>query len=541
MIDNNPSVELEEYNIDKTKQPISGVTRKLIQSKPKLINSIIKEFLNSSEYQEMVDVDKYYKSQNVNILNRSKQMMLYDEREKIIDGKPTKQTYPYLAPDLSKANHKLAHSYLYELINQCKDYLVGNPVKTEYDKKINKTLKQTIDDILYKDNKWGKYNQENVKNAQKYKIGWSRVVINEEGKLKLLNVNSKQVIYFLDDYDELECLIYLYTKTEYDDKGKKKQVKYAEVFDDTYKDIYKSVKNSQYILDQQDVPLLRKITQYGDEEIEQTEVLSWERIPWIAWKYTDDNIDALIPIRCFIDMLDIDLSDLANNVDDIQDAIWILENYQGQSIAQFMEDLKVKKAINVGEGGKVDNKTTEIPYEARMKLYEKCEKNIYKFGRGIDFSDRNNIGNVSGVALKWSYGPLDEKADDLEENGQIALNYLFNLIFVYLKVTGKYKNDFDSNDVKFIFDRSMIINEVELINEVMNSTDLISRKTALSHHPFVEDAEEEMKLIDEDETEVDEEVDVDAIDEGSEEDESESKTTRRDNRDKDTKKNSKDI
>ena len=79
------------------------------------------------------------------------------------------------------------------------------------------------------------------------------------------------------------------------------------------------------------------------------------------------------------------------------------------------------------------------------------------------------------------------------------------------------------------------------INEVMNSTDLISRKTALSHHPFVEDAEEEMKLIDEDETEVDEEVDVDAIDEGSEEDESESETTRRDNRDKDTKKNSKDI
>lgn len=541
-INNNPDVGLEELQQIDVNQQASGINRKTIQEKPKMLNAIIKEFLSSEEYKEMLDVDKYYESKNTNIINRSKQMMLYDEKEKIINGKTVKETYPYIVPDLSKANHKLAHSYLYELVNQCKDYLVGNPVKTEYNNKIPKKLSELIDDILYKDNKWGKYNQENVKNAQKYKIGWSRVVIDDEGKLKLLNVNSKQVIYFLDDYDELECLIYLYTKIEYDDKGKKKQIKYAEVFDDTYKDIYKSTRGSQYLLDQKDVPLLQKITKFGDDEqTKQTEILSWERIPWVAWKYNDDNIDVLTPIRCFIDILDIDLSDLANNVDDIQDAIWILENYQGQSISQFMEDLKVKKAINVGEGGKVDNKTTEIPHEARMKLYEKCEKNIYKFGRGIDFADRDNLGNASGVALKWSYGPLDEKADDLEENGQIALNYLFNLLFVYLKVTGQYKNEFDSNDIKFIFDRSMITNEIELVNEVMNSTDLISRKTALSHHPFVEDAEEEMKLIDEDEREFDEEVVDNDVDEESEEDESKAERDERDNRNKNTKKNNKNI
>ena len=36
----------------------------------------------------------------------------------------------------------------------------------------------------------------------------------------------------------------------------------------------------------------------------------------------------------------------------------------------------------------------------------------------------------------------------------------------------------------------MITNELEQVNMVMNSTDLLSRKTALSHHPFVDDAEE---------------------------------------------------
>ena len=34
--------------------------------------------------------------------------------------------------------------------------------------------------------------------------------------------------------------------------------------------------------------------------------------------------------------------------------------------------------------------------------------------------------------------------------------------------------------------------ELEQVKMVMNSTDLLSRKTALSHHPFVDDAEEEL-------------------------------------------------
>lgn len=562
-IDNNPDVSLQPV------LPISkidsyhteGITRTYLKTHVAVLNSIIKDFISSEDYKEMIDSDKYYESQNVKITERQKLMMLYDEKEKIVDGKTVKEQYPYTAPDLSRANHKLAHGYLYELINQCKDYLVGNPVKTEYSNKIPKNITETIDDILYKYNDWGKYNQENVKNAQKYKIGWSRIVIDENtGNLRLLNVNSKQVIYFLNEYEELQCLIYLYTKVEYDDKGKKQEVKYAEVFDDTFKDIYKSTKGYKFSMDKEDVKLLTKVTQYetttsyttGDTVkvqapavIETEEILTWGRIPWIMWKYNNDNIDALKPIRCFIDIMDIDLSDLANNVDDIQDAIWILENYQGQSIKQFMEDLKIKKAINLGDGGKAESKTVEIPTEAREKLYDRCEKNIYRFGRGINFADRDNLGNSSGVALKWSYGPLDEKADDLEESGQAALNDLFNLIFTYLNAVGIYKNEYDSNDIKFVFDRHMITNELEQVNMVMNSTDLLSRKTALSHHPFVDDAEEEMKEIESDEAELDEDVVEEGMTdedvEGTENDEQGTEEEKRPKGTDDSKKDNKDV
>lgn len=540
-VDNNPDVTLQQALpisiIDSYK--IEGITRSYIREHQNVLNTLIKNFLASDDYKEMLDADKYYESQNVKITERQKLMMLYEEKEKIVEGMHIKEQFPYTAPDLSRANHKLAHSYLYELVNQCKDYLVGNPVKTEYNN-IPEQVIDMIDDILYKHNHWGKYNQENVKNAQKYKVGWSRVIIDENtGNLKLLNVNSKQVIHFLNEYDELQCVIYLYTKVHYDDNGKKQQTKYAEVFDDTYKDVYSSSRGYKFELKEKDVPLLQKITTYG-EQVSNVEIQSWGRIPWVMWKYTDDNVDALMPIRCFIDILDINLSDLANNVDDIQDAIWILENYQGQSIKQFMEDLKIKKAINLGEGGKAESKTVDIPTEAREKLYTLCEKNIYRFGRGINFADRDNLGNASGVALKWSYGPLDEKADDLEENGQVALNYLFNLIFTYLNVIGIYKNEFDSNDVKFIFDRHMITNELEQVTMVMNSTDLLSRKTALSHHPFVDDAEEEIKNIEEDESKLEEDVVNEDI-EGTEDTEQETEEEERPTGSSDSEENNKKV
>ena len=183
-----------------------------------------------------------------------------------------------------------------------------------------------------------------------------------------------------------------------------------------------------------------------------------------------------------------------------------------------------------------------------MKLYDACVKCIYKFGRGIDFSDRDNLGNASGVALKWSYGPLDDKADELEENGQAALNDLFNLIFVYLKAIGKLgeNEEYDSNNLEFIFDRTMIINEKEQVEMVEASADIISQKTALENHPFVDDVEDELDRISEDEAKgikhvEDIEGDMNEEFDDSEEDESEATRNERDNRAKNSEKDNKEI
>lgn len=473
-----------------------------LRENPKILNTIIATFLSSEKYKNMLTSDAYYKSKNSVITERQKMMMLFDEKDN-----------PYVVADYSKANYKIPHNFHFELINQTKSYICGKPVRVSWKDEIKDVddkpnpLKTEVENILYKHNDWGTYNQENVKNAQLYSEGWSRVVVDNSGNLRFINVDSKEVIPLYDDFGELECLIRVYEKVEYDDNGVSHTLKYAEVYDAMFKDVYlkydganfkgltNPTKYKEYALYTPDVPLLTKNIELENGFVMQSVPLSWGKIPWICWKFNTDEMDSLTPIKPFIDILDIDLSDLANNVDDIQEMIWILENYQGQSIEQFMQDLKIKKAINVGEGGKVEPKSAELPYEARMKLYEAAEKNIYRFGRGIDFAKRDQLGNSTGVALKWSYGPLDEKSSEIEQNGQSALNRLFNLIFTFLGYKGFDTEKVDSNSVEFIFDRTMITNEKETIESIVRSSILLSTKTLLENHPMVDDADEELKRL----------------------------------------------
>ena len=59
----------------------------------------------------------------------------------------------------------------------------------------------------------------------------------------------------------------------------------------------------------------------------------------------------------------------------------------------------------------------------------------------------------------------------------------------YLSLTGKAV---PKEPVEIIFNRSVMVNESEAIQNVAASTAIISRKTAISHHPWVQDAEQEM-------------------------------------------------
>ena len=456
-----------------------------------LLNTIIGRDINDPKKQFMKTADEYFKVENSEISNRKKMMMLFDDNEN-----------PYLKPDLSKANEKARHSYLQELVNQCTNYLTSKPMKIDYKSNISDEIKNKVDDELYKNNNFLSFIQNNIDNIQLYGRSFFRIVKNQDGENRFIIYDPKEMIMFYDDFDEPILAIRYYTKTELtaDNKGKKafEKVQYAEIYDKDYKETWKKSKKGQWEKGEREYVYAKKQTFINAETkevmAENVEPMDNQVFPIIEWKFNKDCIPTLSNIKDFIDLQDINLSDLANNVEDIQEAIWILENYNGQNLQEFMEDLKVKKAIKVGAGGSAHSETVQIPIEARTKLYELCDKNIYKFGFGINFSDRQSLGNVTGVGLRWSYAPLEQKANAIENNGQEPLNNFFNILFRLLGI------DYDSNDLEFVFDRTMIANEQEQTATVMSASQVLSQKTILSNLPMVKDVDEEIKQLEEEDS-----------------------------------------
>lgn len=108
----------------------------------------------------------------------------------------------------------------------------------------------------------------------------------------------------------------------------------------------------------------------------------WGNVPFIRFNNNIASISDLTKIKPFIDAYDMIISNYVNDVEDLQQLIFILINYGGQNLGEFLRDLKTYKAIKVkktkdGQEGGVDTLKVDIPVEARTKLLEIIEENIW--------------------------------------------------------------------------------------------------------------------------------------------------------------------
>ena len=56
--------------------------------------------------------------------------------------------------------------------------------------------------------------------------------------------------------------------------------------------------------------------------------------------------------------------------------------------------------------------------------------------------------------------------------------------------------DYTDKEVEFVFNKTMTVNEKELIENCVNSLEILSLDTILSKHPYVNDKEDEKEKID---------------------------------------------
>jgi SPP1 family phage portal protein len=217
---------------------------------------------------------------------------------------------------------------------------------------------------------------------------------------------------------------------------------------------------------------------------------SWGRVPLIPLNFNETCKNQAVSIRNWVDIYDITMSDFANNIDDFQDVYWILKNYNGQDLDEFMDDLKVNRAMKVGDGGDAKAETIQIPTEARTKFLEIVNSNIFKFGMGVDMEQIGD-GNITNVVILSRYAQLDLKANGFQAQLESFLDELMYFVNEYHKITNKTIYE----DVTPVFDRSLIINEQEKLETLSKIGLRTSQTTLIENNPLVSNVDEEIERL----------------------------------------------
>lgn len=196
-------------------------------------------------------------------------------------------------------------------------------------------------------------------------------------------------------------------------------------------------------------------------------------------------------IKPLIDAYDKVFSGFLNDLEDIQEIIFVLTNYGGTDLEEFLHDLKKYKTVQLeddgGDGkGSLETLTISISIEAREKFLEITKKAIFEQGMGID-PDPQKFGNASGVALKYLYSLLELKAGFMETEFKLSFARFIRAICRYLGVECKR--------VIQTWTRTAVTNDTELADICKNSVGIVSNATILANHPFCEDMDKEKEQL----------------------------------------------
>lgn len=182
-------------------------------------------------------------------------------------------------------------------------------------------------------------------------------------------------------------------------------------------------------------------------------------IPFFRLDNGKKRFSGLKTIKALIDDYDLMNAGLSNNIQDTNEALYVVKGFDGDNLDELHFNVRAKKLIGVGESGDVDIKTIDIPVEARKTKMEVDEKNIFRFGQGVNTEALKDTSATTSIAIKSAYANLDLKCDGLQP---FLLQFMRKLLKLVLKeINDRNGTDYEQKDVYFNFEREIITNAQE--------------------------------------------------------------------------------
>lgn len=435
------------------------------------------EFKSSERYEWMKLGQAYYRNQT----------KILDHKRMVIGEGGALQEATNLA------NNKLVHGFIRKLVDQKTGYLLSKPFSIQTDG--SDDYKDALHDIF------GKQFQRLLKNVGKEAInngiGWKQVYYDEEGNLSFKIIPSTECVPLWKDnaHTELDAMVRFYKQVQYE-ATKKVEVTIIEFWDTrgvirfTYDGLNDGVRLEDGERGYHFSVIRPGVDESGAETLVE-EGMNWEKVPFIPFKYNDEEMPLVEMLKSLVDDYDSRFSDNSNNLEDLPNSIFVVKNYDGADLGEMRRNMTQYRSVKVSGDGGVDTLSLEINTEAFTTHMDRLRKAIYEFGRGVD-TQADKFGNSpSGIALRFLYSDLDMDANIIETEFQASLEHLLWFVDQHLyNTTGV---DYSDIDVTFLFNRDIVINETEAINNVKNSVGILSDETNLANHPWTGDVQEEQE------------------------------------------------
>lgn len=372
--------------------------------------------------------------------------------------------------------------------------IIDNQYKKAVDQKVNYLFSQLpsikCDDEKYQELVQDLYDSRFLRTLNKialesYLCGISWLYIsNDNGELSMTKMDSTEIIPIWQDrnHESLDAIIRVYQTEEYKD-GNIKMIDKVALY--TKDDVRIYLRDKDYTEIKEEGYLEKDGLRY-----------SFGEIPFIYFKSNSSEMPLLKRVKSLQDAINAILSNYYDNMlEDPRNTIMILKNYDGQDLGEFRQKLAQYGAVKVSTGvdgadGDVNTLEVNVNSENYRLILDLLKEKLIENAMGFDMKSDKTSNAPNELNIKSMYSDMELDAN------QTALEFTASLEHLerFLKQIKNIKDDKLISTTEF--KRNLMVNDEATINMIIQSEGLLSKKTLLSHHPFVDNVDEEIKAID---------------------------------------------
>lgn len=394
---------------------------------------VIREHKSSDLYQTAAIADDYDRSRNTTIMNYQKMVTMATGQ---------------VVPDKFATTHRSTSNFFNIFITQLNQYLLGNGV--DWKGKAPESLGKNFDTRLQKAGKaalsggvsFGFYNLDHIDVFSV--LEYAPIYDEEDGAMKMgvrfwqidQNKPLRATFYEMDGYTN-----YMWAKN---DPG----------------DPWDKIDDNAYMQPKQAYIIRTRSTEVDGTEIYAME--NYPSFPIVPLWGNPHHQSEIVGLREKIDAYDFILNGFEDDLDNAQ-IYWIIKGAGGMDdpdLMRFLDRLRMVKAAAPAEDQDVVPVTVNIPYEAREKLLDRIEKQLYKDAMIMNPEDIAG-GAATATQIKAAYERQNNKADQYE---YCLMEFLESL----LKIAGV--------DNEPSFTRSLIVNTQEEITTLVSAADYLDQE-----------------------------------------------------------------